>query len=135
MTEILQGNGSSIAFSPDGSTLAVGSSSDGTVLLWGVATGNHINTLTGHTGHTAWIRSVAFSPDGRTLASGSNNGTVLLWQHEPTSAPIAFTPSTIANQTFVVNMPIDPLYLPLATGGTAPAVSYTHLTLPTKRIV
>ena len=64
----------SIAYSPDGSTLASGS--DSTILLWDVATGTLRNQLTGH-GDS--IRSVAFSPDGSTLASGSNDDTVRLW--------------------------------------------------------
>ena len=125
LIDTLQGGGNSVAFSPDGGTLASGSR-DNTVHLWGVSTEEIINTLTGH---TATVRSVAFSPDGRTLASGSADGTVLLWPHEPTQtpAPIAFTPSTIADQTFVINNPITPLYLPIATGGTAP---YTYTLNP-----
>ena len=48
----------SIAFSPDGGTLASGSSDD-TIKLWDVATGRELRTLQGHTG---WVYSVAFSP-------------------------------------------------------------------------
>ena len=70
----------SIAFSPDGNTLASGNT-DGTIHLWDTVTGANQRTFTGHT----WlIRSIAFSPDGITLASGSRDGTVLLWELSPT---------------------------------------------------
>jgi len=66
----------SIAFSPDGQTLASGSW-DNTVRLWRAADGALLSTLKGH---TDWVRSVAFSPDGQTLASGSRDNTVRLWR-------------------------------------------------------
>ena len=90
----------SVAFSPDGQTLASGSDDD-TIRFWDVATGQHKATLEGHTG---WVLSVAFSPDGQTLASGSDDDTIRFWdvatgQHKATFEPtygnvlsVAFSP-------------------------------------------
>ncbi len=64
----------SMAFSPDGTTLASGSE-DHTVKLWDVETRKQIATLSGHTNRVA---SVAFSSNGRTLASGASDG-IKLW--------------------------------------------------------
>ncbi|MCP4816943.1 MAG: hypothetical protein GY888_30890, partial [Planctomycetaceae bacterium] len=65
----------SVAFCPDGKTLAT-ASRDKTVKLWDVATGKESAT---HQGHEGMVYSVAFSPDGKTLASVSGDKTVKLW--------------------------------------------------------
>jgi WD40 repeat protein len=72
------GDVNSVAFSPDGTTLASGSR-DFAIGLWRVSTGRLLRFLTGHTGY---VNSVAFSPDGTTLASGSDDKTIRLWNVE-----------------------------------------------------
>jgi len=65
----------SVAFAPDGQTLA-GGTDDGMVRLWDVLNGAIWYERSGHRGP---VRCVAFTPDGRTLASGSTDKTVRLW--------------------------------------------------------
>jgi WD40 repeat protein len=91
---------SSVAFSPDGRTLA-SASDDKTVKLWDVQSRKEIKTLSGHSDS---VRFVAFSPDGRTLASASDDKTVKLWDaqsqkeiktlsgHEKAVSSAAFSP-------------------------------------------
>jgi len=82
-------NASGVALSPDGKTLAASVQRDDThvdILLWEVATGHQITTLTGHTQN---IETMAFNPGGDILAS-TDNRTLRLWNlvsHKPIGQP------------------------------------------------
>ncbi len=76
----------SVAFSPDGSTLACGTGFGdedigygGDIRMYDVATGERLRTLEAH---NEWVHSIVFSPDGSTLASGGYDNTVRLWNSE-----------------------------------------------------
>jgi len=65
----------SVAFSPDGTRVAVGGDSNA-VQIFNPGTGQHISFLFGHTDRVA---SVAFSPDGSKILTGSFDYTAKLW--------------------------------------------------------
>ncbi len=69
-------NVNSVAFSPDGKTLAVGDDDDSTY-LWDVANRKLVATLRDPNGLA--VDSIAFSPGGQTLAAGDEDGHTFLW--------------------------------------------------------
>lgn len=66
----------SVAFSPDGKTIASGSIDD-TLRLWSVNQARLIRTMQGHA-FPIW--QVKFSPNGTTLFTGSTDGVIRVWQ-------------------------------------------------------
>lgn len=71
-------NCTTVAFSPDCSRLASGSSKK-TITIWNCHSGAPLRTLVGH---VSSVVALTFSPDGTTLASGSSDRTVRLWNSQ-----------------------------------------------------
>ena len=79
----------SVAFSPDGRTLAAGSD-DHQTRLWNVTDPARPAQIgLPLTGPTNGVESVVFSPNGHTLASGSTDGTIWLWNIADPAHPAA----------------------------------------------
>jgi eukaryotic-like serine/threonine-protein kinase len=79
-----RGTTASLAFSPDGRTLATAHlTREDNVRLWDVATGKLVATLKGH---TAAARTLAFHPLGKRLVSAGSDRSIRIWDVEERSA-------------------------------------------------
>ena len=93
----------SLAFSPDGGTLANDVGIEGFWELWDVTIGARLKTFhLEHTDNFVLTRSLAFSPDGNTLAAGCSNSTIYLWNVDTGKHAKTFTGHTaeISNLCF-----------------------------------
>ena len=111
MARILDGHAGrvlSVAFHPNGNMLAT-ASSDQTVRLWDVVSGETRAVLTEHE-QPVW--AVAFSPDGRTLASSDTSGAICLWDSQTGELG-----TTLRGHTMIVrSLAFDPKSRWLASG-------------------
>jgi COMPASS component SWD3 len=111
-----RGKFGSVAFSPDGSTLAVAWFNQ-PIALWDVASWQEARALDNQAGNLAM--SIEFSPDGTLLAVGGHlNGTVTLWDVENGQIVRTFAHDTRSNFHGVAFSPDGQLLASAATEGT-----------------
>ncbi|HZO31879.1 MAG TPA: WD40 repeat domain-containing protein [Chloroflexota bacterium] len=101
------GRHSSIAFTPDGETLATGSA-DQAIRFWRVPDGVLTQALTGH----GEVSDIAFTPDGQTLAFTAGNGTVRVTRASDGAQLLSWKPHDLG----VRSMTLSPDGTMLATG-------------------
>jgi len=68
-----------VAIASLGEARLISGHSDGAIVLWNLATGEPIETLTGH---QKAINTLVVTPDGQTLISGSEDRTIKVWNLE-----------------------------------------------------
>src|SRR5262249_45709525 len=66
----------SLAFAPDGRSLATGSG-DGTLVIWDLGKGKALHQF--KNAHADEVTAIAFSPDGKYLVSADREGAVCFW--------------------------------------------------------
>ena len=74
----LEGGGliHTVAFAPDGKTIAVATEADDDIKLWDLATGKEIRQASTDHGE---VFAIAYSPDGKAIASAGGDRAVALW--------------------------------------------------------
>ena len=94
----------SLAYSPDGNLLASAEMGN-TIHIWGVASGEILQTLSRPGLPNEFMASVAFNPSGSLLISGSSDGSVSLW--DPLSGvylrPVALSKLAVTDVVFSPN--------------------------------
>jgi WD40 repeat protein len=109
----------SVAFSPDGQLLAIGSEEPGIMRIWRLDTGQAIFnmrlTVVG-------VRDLAFSPDGHYLVASDNSGWLSVWYlgdassgGELEAGDIQWLPKTKAHNAAALGLSISPDGSMLAT--------------------
>jgi WD40 repeat protein len=126
----------SMAFSPDGNTLAtVGGFRAGGLNLWNIETRKQAHSLE----YRSIVCDVRFSQDGKAIVTGHQNGTFRIWSWTKAPNKNPFAPITVTAQTIRDGEQVKDYsvwYVPKAHKGDADCYkSFLKLTSPTSQPV
>jgi WD40 repeat protein len=115
-----------VAFSPDGHTLAT-ASDDTAVQLWNITEPARPQRLSEPlTGFTGYLTGITFSPDGHTIVAGSTDNTVRAWditdRDHPKPAATAITSHAAAYASPAIS-PDGKTLVTNVTGNTLPRLA------------
>lgn len=109
----------SLAFSPDGNTLAAGTT-NGTITLWDASDpGDPVLLGDPLDSHSNDVWSVAFGPDGKMLAAGTVDHTIVLWDISDRTAPVQLGEPLTGHTDDVNSVAFSPVGRLMASAGCA----------------
>ncbi|KOV87163.1 TIR domain-containing protein [Nocardia sp. NRRL S-836] len=123
---------SSVAFSPDGRTLAGVGAGQHPLVLWDVSDRSRVSRL-GAPPISGALRDVAFSPDSGTLVAASQDRSVLRWDVRSPAEPRAL-PSFHGHALGIAALAFSPDGRYLATGGQDQKAMLWHLRNPAEPV-
>ena len=110
-SDLQASNLASVAFAPDGQTLATSGGTDTTVNLWDL----HSGTLTQTLSHPHAVSALAWSPDGNLLACGNSDGSIWIWE-QPWIQPATSVQTFSGHTSWVMGLAFAPDGNLLASG-------------------
>ncbi|WP_330253851.1 hypothetical protein OG874_04425 [Nocardia sp. NBC_00565] len=114
----LAGSGLSVAFGPDGNTVAAATTANSSLQLWDVRNRNSLRAIgTPLPGQQSRDRAMAFSGDGRFMVNAISGGQLNMWNLDDQEHPTTPFPPLAGVKGMVTTAAFAPNGQALATGG------------------